>query len=102
MAFLNQKVTTGAVDYPTLIGAGIVKYFEERALAPFVGNGTLLSGAVKGAAGFVAHKYGGGGIVGNSVALGFTVDAVEDGLTAVIGPLLGNVFGGGQAGNENW
>lgn len=102
MAFLNQKVTTGAVDYPTLIGAGLVKYFEERTLAPFVGNGTLISGAVKGAAGFVAHKYGGGGIVGNSLALGFTVDAVEDGLTAVIGPVMNTLMSGGTAQNDNW
>ena len=33
------------------LGIAIVKSVEERLLAPFIGNGTLVSGGIKGIAG---------------------------------------------------
>ncbi len=98
MALLGAKVTTSPVDYTTMVGAGLVKYGEERILAPYIGNATLMSGAIKGVAGFAAHKFLDGGLIGNSLSLGFTVDAVEDILTALIGGNMGGLFGGNNDG----
>ncbi len=99
MAFLSQKVTSAPVGYDVMLGAGLVKYAEERVLTPYIGNATLMSGAIKAAAGFASHKFLDGGLIGNSVSLGFTVDAVEDILTALIG---GNIFGGLGGNSNNW
>ena len=101
MAFLNKNVTKAPVDYSTMIVAGVVKYGEERALAPIIGNGTLVSAAVKGVAGYAAHHFVGGGTIGDGVALGFTVDAVEDALTAIIGGGLGGIIGGQSVAQAN-
>lgn len=101
MAFLSKNVTRQPVDYGTMIVAGLVKYGEERMLAPIIGNGTLVSAAVKGVAGYAAHHFVGGGTIGDGVALGFTVDAVEDGLTALIGGGLSGIFGGGAQASAN-
>jgi hypothetical protein len=65
----------------------------------FVGNGTLLSAGVKGAISIGAHHFGGGHKVGDMIALGFMVDAVEDGLTALLGS--GSLFGGLGLGSGN-
>jgi len=103
MVLLNEKVTNSAPSYITMLGAGVVKYAEEKALAPFIGNGTLMSGAVKLAAGYGAHHFVGGNQMGDMVALGFTVDGVEDLLTAVLGGGLGNILGGGgNSTASNW
>jgi hypothetical protein len=95
MARLLGSKAAGGVSYGTLFGAGLVKFAEERALAPIIGNGSLKSGIIKLVGGLAAKKFLDGGLIGNSVALGFSIDAVEDILTAVLGGGLG--FGGGQA-----
>lgn len=103
MAILGQTVTKSAPSYMTMLGAGVVKYAEEKALAPFIGNGTLMSGAVKLGAGYAAHHFAGGNQIGDMISLGFTVDGVEDIITAVLGGgALGNILGGGNATAENW
>lgn len=101
MAFLGAKVTTTAPDYTDMLGAGVVKYVEERALALTpVGNANIVSALVKGGIGYAAHKTMDGGI-GNMISLGFTVDAVEDGITAILGMFLGGSGMFGQGG-DNW
>lgn len=97
MAKLLGAKVTGAVDYLDLFGAGLVKYFGERALSPVIGNGTLKSGAIKLGAGIGARKFLGGGTLGDSVSLGLSVDGVEDLLTAFLGGM-----GTNDSGGENW
>ena len=73
--FLQKKV--GGIS---LIDAGmiaVVKSLEERILTPFIGNGTLVSGAVKGVAGAVLSTMIGGRF-GSIVGTAFIVDAGED------------------------
>ena len=102
MAILGQKVTSTAPSYITMLGAGAVKYAEEKALAPLIGNGTLMSGAIKLAAGYGAHHFVGGNQLGDMVALGFTVDGVEDILTALLGGTgISSMFGGSNA-SADW
>jgi hypothetical protein len=101
MAILTKAVTTKAPNIIDAFGAGAVKFAEERILASTpVGNGTLVSGAVKLGIGVAANKFIGGGFLGNSVSLGFTVDGVEDVLTAVMGRNFG--LGGQSTGRPGW
>jgi len=105
MAILGQKVTKEAPSYITMLGAGVVKYAEERALAATpIGNGTLVSGAVKLGIGYAAHHFVGGNQLGDMVSLGFTVDGVEDVITGVLGGnILGGLLGGGgNSSASNW
>lgn len=100
MAILTKAVTTKAPSILDAFGAGLVKFVEERALAATpVGNGTIMSGAIKLGAGYAAKRFIGGGLVGNSISLGFTVDGVEDILTAV---LSGGIGGGARSGRPAW
>lgn len=99
MAKLLGKKVAGSIDYMDLIGAGIVKYFGERALTGVIGNGTLKSGAVKLGAGVAVRKFLGRGVVGDSVSLGLSIDGVEDILTSLMG---GSGLGGNGSGGEDW
>ena len=100
MKLLGKKVS-GEVSYVDLFGAGIVKYAEERTLAPYIGNGTLKSGLIKLGVGLGARKFMGKGVLGDSVSLGFGIDGVEDILTGVIGGGMIPGMGGGATG-DNW
>lgn len=108
MVLLGEKVTSQAPDLLMMAGAGLVKYAEERILAGTpVGNGTLLSAGVKGAIAVGAHHFGKGNKYADMVSLGFMVDAVEDGLTAIlggtgIGNMFGSIGGGGNASANTW
>lgn len=81
-----------------LFGAGLVKYVEERALAPYIGNATIKSGAIKLGIGLGARRFAGKGLVGDSLSLGFGVDGVEDILNGVFSsgmvPGIGDRTGG--------
>lgn len=78
--------TSSLVDF---ILAGAIKSVEEPMLAQIVGDGTLVSGAVKGViAGLIDGK---GGKLGNAAAMAFGVDAGED----IARSLLGMVGGAG-------
>jgi hypothetical protein len=91
-----RKAISGSVSYVDLVGAGLVKYFGEKALTPVIGNGTLMSGAAKLAGGFAARKFLGKGMVGDSLSLGLAIDGVEDVLTHFIG---GAGIGGSDGGD---
>ena len=100
MKLLGKKVS-GEVSYVDLLGAGVVKYAEERALAPYIGNGTLKSGFIKLGVGLGARKFIGRGFAGDSISLGFGIDGVEDILTGVLGGgVPGFTAGAGQG--DNW
>ena len=89
MAVLGKPVS-GSVDYMDLISAGVVKFYGEKVLQPVIGNGTLQSGAIKLAGGFMARKFLGRGVLGDSVSLGLAIDGVEDILFSFIGGIGGN------------
>ena len=55
-----------------------IKAIEERALAPFVGNGTLVSGIAKGVISFVLPSIAGNNKWVNLGATAFMIDAAED------------------------
>jgi hypothetical protein len=95
VVLLNEKVTKSAPSYVTALGAGVVKVAEERLLAPYIGNGTLWSGAIKLGIGYGIHHFVGGNEFGDMGSLGFTVDGVEDIIQGVLGPGLGGILGGG-------
>ena len=101
MKLLGKKVS-GEVSYTDLFGAGLVKYIEERTLAPYIGNATLKSGLIKLGMGLGARKFIGRGVLGDSMSLGFGVDGVEDILTGVLGgkPLPG--MGGDNSTGDAW
>ena len=88
MRLVGTKVS-GSVNYMDLIGAGVVKYFEERALSGVIGNGTVKSGVVKLIIAYLARKFVGKGFIGDAVGLGFGVDGVEDLLTNFLGGSIG-------------
>ncbi len=90
---MQPKVS--AAGWVDLIGIGVVKQVEEKMTSPYIGNGTITSGAVKGVLGAVIH--GKGGRLGNIVSSAFLVDAGEDLAMVAMG-----MFGGGgrQAGDE--
>ena len=98
MKLLGKKIS-GEVSYTDLFGAGVVKYAEERALAPYIGNGTLRSGLIKLGIGLGARKFIGRGVLGDSVSLGFGIDGVEDILTGVIGSGMIPGMGAGATGD---
>lgn len=104
MVLLNTKVTNSAPDYLTMVGAGVVKYGEERILSGTpIGNGTIVSGVVKLGIGYASHHFLGGNQMADMVSLGFTVDGVEDILQATIGGnILGGMLGGGNSTANVW
>ena len=79
---------------------GAVKAIEERAMIPVVGNGSLKSAAVKGAAGVVIQSAI-KGKTGKLIGSAFAIDAVEDAVQALIVPLID---GGNDTGSveSNW
>lgn len=99
MVKLLGKKVSGAVSYMDLFGAGLVKYAEERALFPYIGNGTLKSGVIKLGIGLGARKFVGKGLLGDSVSLGFGIDGVEDIMTGILG---GGISGLGGTAEGAW
>lgn len=86
----------GGVPITNMLLAGLIKPFAERAIAPVVGNGTILSGAVKTIGGVAVNQFAGRGTVQDAVAIALSVDGVEDIIYAIFGG-GGNqpdVFGG--------
>jgi len=85
---------TGKITIGDAMLIAVTKSFEEKLTAPLIGNGTLMSGAVK-LVGAGAIKNMVGGKVGDIVGTALTVDGAED----IIFSLLGNssILGAGQS-----
>ncbi len=91
---LNPKVEAhGIVD---VFAIGVSKQVTERLTAPYIGNGTVTSGLIKGVVGGIA--YGKGGRIGNAIANGLIIDAVEDIAVSV----LGKMGQGGSGPRDEW
>jgi len=96
MKILQPKVE--ASGFFDLIAIGVVKNFEERLTQPYIGNGTLMSGAIKGVIGGIID--GKGGKLGKYVSGALGVDAGEDLAIGLLGMAGGAVGGAGAARNE--
>lgn len=91
---LNPKIEAhGIVD---VFAIGVSKQVTERISAPYIGNGTITSGLIKGVVGGIA--YGKGGRIGNIVASGLIIDAAEDVAVA----LMGKIGGGSGGQRDEW
>lgn len=76
---LDQKIANN-VDIKDFVLGSLAKPFIEKAMAPVVGNGTLVSGIAKGAIALGAAKYGKGSTISKVIAIGAGLDAAEDGI----------------------
>jgi len=85
---IKKIVPTGTGNLSTvdLLGATATKYFTERALAPYIGNGTLMSGGVKIVASQLAKAVPVGG---KYISAGMLIDGAEDIMTALLNNLIG-------------
>lgn len=88
---------TGLVDVFLL---GVSKAAAERVLMPFIGNGTVKSGAIKLIGGSAAHYLG--GMPGKYIGGGMVLDGVEDIIVSFLGGGMGFGGAGGGAGGEVW
>lgn len=89
MKILGEKV--GKLGLGELLVAGLSKYAGERAFAMTpVGNGTLVSGAVKIVAALAGTYASGDNKWGKAVATGVGVDGIEDVLNSVLSGTLGS------------
>jgi len=80
---LNPKIEAhGIVD---VFAIGLSKQVTERISAPYIGNGSMTSGLIKGVVGGIA--YGHGGRIGNVIASGLIIDAAEDVAVSLLGKM---------------
>lgn len=97
---LKPKIEAhGFVD---IIAIGVAKNIEERLTSPYIGNGTLMSGAIKAiACGVIDGK---GGRLGRIVSDAFGVDAGEDLAIGILGmvPGIGGLTGGAGTSADAW
>lgn len=97
MKILQPKVE--ASGFFDLIAIGVAKNFEERLTAPLIGNGTLMSGLIKGVVGGVIDGHG--GKIGKIVGGAFGVDAGEDLAIGLLGAAGGLVPGTGAGASRD-
>ena len=77
---VTTSITRGRLHILELAGGVLAKPILEAALRPIVGDGTMMSGAVKGVAAIVACEWVGkwNSTIGNILGIGFGFDAAED------------------------
>lgn len=93
---LNPKVE--AYGLADVLGMALVKQIEEKLASPYIGNGTIKSGLIKGVVGGLGYAVLGKGRVGKVVTSAVVFDAAED----VIVGFLGGRMAGQAAGNDEW
>lgn len=99
------KIKTGGIPLTTLALAGVLKPVLEAGLSMTpVGNGNVISGAVKLVGAVAVNKFIGGGTISNAVQIALAVDAVEDIIQGVTGGAgITGMFGiGGRRAADNW
>lgn len=99
MELLKPKVeASGLVDVALL---GLSKSLTERALAPYIGDATLKSGAIKLVGGSALHSMGVGGKIGKIIGGGMVVDGMEDVIVSFLGGGIG-LGAGARGSGEVW
>ncbi len=94
---LNPKVE--AYGLADVLGMALVKQLEERVTSPYIGNGTIKSGIIKGIGGGLGYAVLGKGRIGKVVTSAVLFDAAED---VIVGFLGGRGMGSQAAGNDEW
>lgn len=84
----NLKVSADLMD---LLLAGVVKYFTEKALTKYVGNGNLFSGLTKLGLGVGVDMFGGSSKIAKIGKTAFVIDGVEDITQFVMGQVSGKI-----------
>lgn len=92
MALLKENIS-GSVDMLDLVFAGTTKYFSERALKGVIGNGTVMSGAIKLGGAVASRSLIPNGRIKDAISLALAIDGMED--------ILFNVLGGNTGGNTS-
>lgn len=109
MATTLLKPKVEAIGFVDLALIGAIKQFEEGLTSPFIGDGTLVSGGIKGIAAAIID--GKGGKLGKLLSGALAVDAGEDlsiGILSMIGispagaGAAAGGMGGGTAGRDVW
>lgn len=88
----GRKIGSG-VPLDELLGAGILKPIAEGMLTPFVGNGTIISGAVKLGAALVIPTIAGNGKFVRIAQLALGVDGAEDLMRSLLGGFIPGLAG---------
>ena len=78
------------------------KSVEERLLAPIIGNGTLKSGIVKGAAGFIIPSFLGTNKWTRIISTAFIMDSAEDLVNVGMQYFKGAGIGIPGGSTDNW
>ncbi len=91
-SFIGQGV--GTQNLASLALGGAIKPFTEGLIAQTpIGNGTIISGAVKMVGGVMLHKFIGSGLIQNALVAALIVDGGED----VVRGIMGGVGAGGNS-----
>lgn len=97
MAIWDKKVTKGgAPSYLDFAAGGVAKIVIQNISARTpMGDGNLVSGAVKLVGGYLVKEYAGGNLIGDAIAVGAAVDGIEDTIMGSIRLLNGGGIGFG-------
>lgn len=87
---ITKDIGIPKTDFFELMGAGVIKYFEEQLQTKLIGNGTLTSGLIKLAEGYGVSLVGKGSIW-NMLKTAVILDGTDDIVHSFMG---GNVLGG--------
>ena len=97
MAKIFGRKIGGGVPIDELLGAGILKPIAEGMLTPFVGNGTIISGAVKLGTALVIPTVAGNGKIVRIAQLALGVDGAEDLMRGLLGGIVPGLGGEAQS-----
>ncbi|MEM5807183.1 MAG: hypothetical protein QW474_02245 [Candidatus Aenigmatarchaeota archaeon] len=92
----TELLPKSKIGFSDLILAGVVKYFVERLAANYIGNGNIVSGAVKlGVAKFAGSK------LPKPLKLALAIDGTEDIVLGVLGNMNFGFGNQNQSGGGN-
>jgi len=79
------KTRVGGVPMDELLGSGVAKPFLEGMLTPFIGNGTVFSGAIKLGVALALPSLLGGGKLTRIGQMSLGIDGAEDLMRGLLG-----------------
>lgn len=93
---LGKKIG-GGVPVDELLGAGALKPILEGMLTPYVGNGNVISGAVKLGGALALPTVGGNNKLVRIAQLALGVDGAEDLMRGFLGGVIPAIGGGARS-----
>jgi len=97
MTEIFGKKIGGGVPIDELLGAGALKPIFEGMMAPYVGNGNVVSGAVKLGGALVLPAIGGNGKFVRITQLALGVVGAEDLMRGLLGGVIPAIGGGARS-----